>query len=172
MHRTTKTARQAIVALALALVLALEAPVVLHAAEPRAVEPPPAALPSGLLQCRSEADDARRLACFDREIARAAPSAEERFGYRGEVARESVDREKAAATALGRLQAKVTSLSAAPGGDWVATLDNGQVWAQVPTGTRFNLRVGDAVTITPGALGSFLLRKDSGGASVRVRRRR
>jgi hypothetical protein len=54
----------------------------------------------------------------------------------------------------------------------VITLDNGQVWAQVPTGTRFSLRVGDTVTITPGALGSFLLRKDSGGGSVRVRRRR
>ena len=129
-------------------------------------------LPAELLQCRSETDATRRLACFDREIARAAPTAEERFGYRGEVARESIEREKAATPALERLQGKVESLSAQPSGDWVVTLDNGQMWAQVPTGTRFSLRVGDAVTITPGALGSFLLRKDSGGGSVRVRRRR
>ena len=134
--------------------------------------PAPLPLPAELLQCRSETDATRRLACFDREIARALPSAEERFGYRGEVARESIEREKAATPTLERLQGKVESLSAQPSGDWVITLDNGQVWAQVPTGTRFSLRVGDAVTITPGALGSFLLRKDSGGGSVRVRRRR
>lgn len=134
--------------------------------------PTTAPLPAGLLECRQEPDEKRRLACFDREIARAAPSAEERFGYRGEVARESIEREKAATPALERLQAKVVSVSSTPSGDWVATLDNGQAWAQVPTGTRFSLRVGDAVTITPGALGSFLLRKDSGGSSVRVRRRR
>lgn len=137
-----------------------------------AAEPAPGPLPAGLLECRKEADDARRLACFDREIARAAPSAEQRFGYRGEVARESLDREKAAAPALERLQAKVQSISTTASGDWVATLDNGQVWIQVPTGTRFSLRVGDEVTITPGALGSFLLSKASGGSSVRVRRRR
>lgn len=129
-------------------------------------------LPAELLQCRNETDATRRLACFDREIARAAPSAEQRFGYRGEVARESIEREKAATPTLERLQGEVESISGTPSGDWVITLDNGQVWAQVPTGTRFSLRVGDAVTITPGALGSFLLRKDSGGGSVRVRRRR
>ena len=98
--------------------------------------------------------------------------AEQRFGYRGEVARERIDREKAAAPALERLQAKVLSISTTASGDWVATLDNGQVWIQVPTGTRFSLRVGDEVTITPGALGSFLLRKGSSESSVRVRRRR
>ena len=137
-----------------------------------AAEPAPGPLPTELLECRQEADDARRLACFDREIARAAPSAEQRFGYRGEVARESIDREKAAAPTLERLQAKVLSVTNTASGDWVATLDNGQVWIQVPTGTRFSLRVGDEVTITPGALGSVLLSKGSGGSSVRVRRRR
>ena len=135
-------------------------------------EPPRPPLPAELLQCRNETDATRRLACFDREIARAAPSAEQRFGYRGEVARESIDREKAATPTLERLQGKVESMSGTPSGDWVITLDNGQVWAQVPTGTRFSLRVGDTVTITPGALGSFLLSKGSGGSSVRVRRRR
>ena len=137
-----------------------------------AAEPAPGSLPTELLECRREANDARRLACFDREIARAAPSAEQRFGYRGAVARERIDREKTAAPALERLQAKVLSVSTTASGDWVATLDNGQVWLQVPTGTRFSLRVGDSVIITPGALGSFLLRKGSSESSVRVRRRR
>lgn len=152
--------------------VALAIPATALAAAAAADEPPRAPLPAELLLCRGETDDARRLACFDREIARAVPSAEQRFGYRGEVARESIEREKAATPALEQLQGKVASMSATPSGDWVITLDNGQVWAQVPTGTRFSLRVGDAVTITPGALGSFLLRKDPGGGSVRVRRRR
>jgi len=137
-----------------------------------AAEPAPGSLPTELLECRKEPDDARRLACFDREIARAAPSAEQRFGYRGAVARERIDREKTAAPALERLQAKILSVSTTASGDWVATLDNGQVWLQVPTGTHFSLRVGDSVIITPGALGSFLLRKGSSESSVRVRRRR
>lgn len=152
--------------------VALAIPATALAAAAAADEPPRPPLPAELLQCRNETDATRRLACFDREIARAAPSAEQRFGYRGEVARESIDREKAATPTLERLQGKVESMSGTPSGDWVITLDNGQVWAQVPTGTRFSLRVGDTVTITPGALGSFLLRKDPGGGSVRVRRRR
>lgn len=155
-----------------AMTLLVSISVVTTPASSHADEPSRPPLPAELLQCRSETDDVRRLACFDREIARSLPSAEQRFGYRGEVARESIEREKAATPTLERLQGKVESITGTPNGDWVATLDNGQVWAQVPTGTRFGLRVGDAVVITPGALGSFLLRKESGSASVRVRRRR
>jgi|688.fasta_scaffold209207_2 hypothetical protein len=167
MIRAAATTRRSGTAALMLATVALAAPVTLLADGPV-----PGPLPAGLLECRSEADDVRRLACFDREIARSGPSAEQRFGYRGEVARESLDREKAAAPALERLQAKVQSISTTPSGDWVVTLDNGQTWAQVPTGMRYSLRVGDAVTITPGALGSFLLRKDDGGSAVRVRRRR
>jgi hypothetical protein len=148
-------------------------------------------LPPELRRCMAEAVDAARLACFDREAARlvaatgaatgaaaepAAPAApaltaEQRFGLRGEVARETLEREKAAKQELDRLDAKVTAVTAGPTGDWVVTLDNGQVWAQVPAGMRYTIRVGDAVTIAPAALGSYMLTGES-GRSVRVRRRR
>lgn len=141
----------------------------------------PQGLPPELRRCMAETADAARLACFDREAARleagagagAAPvlTPEERFGLRGDVARETVERERAAKQALEKLEARVTAVAAGPTGDWVVTLDNGQVWGQVPSGTRYTIRVGDAVTITPAALGSYMLTGES-GRSVRVRRRR
>ena len=158
---------------------------------------PAQGLPPELLRCMAETVDAARLACFDREAARlaatAGPSAaaavaagsagagstpnapeltpEQRFGLRGEVARETLEREKAAKQELDRLEAKVTAVTFGPTGDWVVTLDNGQLWAQVPSGMRFTIRAGDAVTISPAALGSYLLTVES-GRSTRVRRRR
>ncbi len=141
-------------------------------------------LPPELRRCMAETVDAARLACFDREAARleaaaatatvaAAPALtpEQRFGMRGEVARETLEREKAVKQELERLEAKVTAVATGPTGDWVVTLDNGQVWAQVPSGTRYTIRVGDGVTISPAALGSYMLTGES-GRSVRVRRRR
>jgi hypothetical protein len=153
-------------------------------------------LPPELRRCMAEKADAARLACFDREAARlesgAAPAAaattasgaaaaaaasappltpEQRFGLRGEVARETLEREKAAKQELEKLEARVTAVATGPTGDWVVTLDNGQVWGQVPSGTRYTIRVGDAVTIAPAALGSYMLTGES-GRSVRVRRRR
>ena len=134
-------------------------------------------LPPELRRCMAETADSARLACFDREAARleaaAAPALtpEERFGLRGDVARETLEREKAARQSLERLEARVTAVASGPTGDWVVTLDNGQVWAQVPSGTRYTIRVGDAVTISPAALGSYMLTGES-GRSVRVRRRR
>ncbi len=147
-------------------------------------------LPPELRRCMAERVDAARLACFDRESARLAAGAgaaaataaataapapaltpEQRFGLRGEVARETLEREKAAKQDLEKLEARVTAVATGPTGDWVVTLDNGQVWAQVPSGMRYTIRAGDAVTIAPAALGSYMLTGES-GRSTRVRRRR
>jgi hypothetical protein len=151
-------------------------------------------LPPSLRACMAERDDARRLACFDREAAQlgersaatataaasgAAPAAatpepltaEQRFGFRGEVAREAIAEKKAAAPQLERLESTVTAVARRGSIDWIVTLENGQQWAQISTGTPYTIRVGDAVTINPGALGSFLLTGPSGRAT-RVRRAR
>lgn len=155
-------------------------------------------LTPGLRACMAERDDARRLACFDRETAQlgqpspdtatsAAPAsaratapasatpepltAEQRFGFRGEVAREAIAEKKAAVPQLERLESTVTAVARRGSIDWIVTLENGQQWAQVSTGTPYTIRVGDAVTINPGALGSFLLTGPSGRAT-RVRRAR
>lgn len=142
-----------------------------------------------LRACTLEPDDARRLACYDREMARltsaattestdAAPSttpepppapelsAEERFGLPEEEIRKKqkvVEGEK-----LDRLTATITGISQRPHGELVMTLHNGQVWVQNETRT-FDVRIGDAVTIKTAALGSFLMVTAS-GRSTRVSR--
>ncbi len=151
-----------------------------------AAVPAPAAaeLPAALQACRAEADAALRLACFDREADRmardkapaaaaastAAPTtAEDQFGYRGEMARDELDRMKEKSRSSDELVAVVTGIAMRPRGEHVITLDNGQVWAQTNPDAMFRLALGDTVKIKPASLGSFLL---SGPAkrSTRVNR--
>jgi hypothetical protein len=141
--------------------------------------------PEALRACLTEKSDALRLSCYDREMARlehhedVAPSpvaatgpatetAEERFGFRGTVAREATDREKAAAGELEQLQGKIVGISSRPRGERVVTLSNNQVWVQKSADVKIRLKVGDEVTIKSGALGSFLL--FSSGQATRVTR--
>ena len=169
---------------------ALAAPAVLAALAAAASLAGPQAigqgLPPSLRACMAERDDARRLACFDREAAQLGPqsaatataaatpeplTAEQRFGFRGVGAREAIAEKKAAVPQLERLESTVTAVARRGSIDWIVTLENGQQWAQISTGTPYTIRVGDAVTINPGALGSFLLTGPSGRAT-RVRRAR
>ncbi len=99
----------------------------------------------------------------------AAMTPEERFGFRGEVAREALDRQRAELPELERLTSTVQSASRQAGGDFVVALANGQVWAQLPTGTPQRLKVGDEVTISPAALGSYMMKLPN-GRGVRVKR--
>ncbi|MEK7415968.1 MAG: hypothetical protein AAB263_21910, partial [Planctomycetota bacterium] len=140
---------------------------------------------SAFSACRAEKDDAQRLACYDREADRLAqqqpatavppPAAgtaqtpEERFGYRGVLAREEYDRDKQETRRLEELVATVTEISARPDGALVMTLDNGQVWRQNRPDSFFHLKVGEQVKIEPAALGSFLL-SGSSKRSTRVTR--
>jgi hypothetical protein len=122
--------------------------------------------------CAAEAEDARRLACYDRAVGRSAsapaaaavvqpdappaPSPAEKFGYRGAIAREELDRRAAEGETLERLEATVAELTQQPRGQLIVTLDNGQVWVQkAPDALR--LRVGDRVAIKSASFGSFLL---------------
>jgi hypothetical protein len=95
-------------------------------------------------------------------------TAEQRFGYRGDIARQSGGGD-AAKQELGQLTSRVKIAVRQASGDFVVTLDNGQSWAQLPLGTPHRLSVGDEVTISRGALGSFLL-KAPDGRGVRVKR--
>jgi hypothetical protein len=89
-------------------------------------------LAARIAACTRERDDAQRLACFDRA---AEPK-----------------------QALGdKISATVTAIDKRPRGELVFTLDNGQVWAQKDVGAYFPVKVGDAVSILAGALGSFRL---------------
>lgn len=130
---------------------------------------------AGLRGCMTEKEDVARLACYDTEMARVgqqgradaavpavALSAEEKFGFRGDVAREALARQEAATPTLQQLTAAVTAISSRPYGEFVVTLANGQVWAQKAADSSVRLKVGDQVTIKPGSLGSFRLVNPAG----------
>jgi hypothetical protein len=166
----------------------------------------------GVLACAAEADDERRLACFDalaaglrgdpRPAAAAAPAAtapaaaapvaaapvaaatamgspaaappptaaaahpsqagtlspEEQFGLR-------VDLKEQKKSALTELSATATAISAKPRGEFVITLDNGQVWGEIAPGSKIKVKPGDAVKIEAGTLGSYILIAPNGRSS-------
>jgi hypothetical protein len=173
----------------------------------------------GVLACAAEADDDRRLACFDalaaglrgdpRPAAATAPvsptatttpvsptattfpvspsaasaapvaptgpsaaaaaavaqpsqagtpSPEDQFGLR-------VDAKQQKADELTELSATATAISAKPRGELVITLDNGQVWGEIASGSKIKVKPGDAVKIEAGTLGSFILIAPNGRSS-------
>lgn len=71
-----------------------------------------------------------------------------------------IQREQAGASApprLDKLAARITALSRKPGGEFVVTLDNGQVWEEAETTSHLPLRSGDDITIKRGMLGAFYM---------------
>ncbi len=154
--------------------------------------------PPGLDRCVAEKVDASRLACFDAEMARlagqgatsgpaavtavaaasapvvapapvAVPTAEEKFGARGELAREIEGTDPAHVAGVGALEATVTGIDRRTHGELVVTLDNGQVWQQLTVSQSIRLKLGDTVTVKPGALGSYSLSGPQRG-SIKVKR--
>jgi hypothetical protein len=145
---------------------------------------------AGLLACRDLTDSAARLACFDRETAAlarapgaalavspnttpaaaspATPTAppltpEQKFGLSSSTI---VAKEEAAGTQApkeAKLQSRITALALAGDGRTVFTLDNSQIWRQLEAdGTDVMARLGDAVTISRGMLGSYWLQLKTG----------
>jgi hypothetical protein len=130
--------------------------------------------------CRAEADDARRLACYDLAAGRtgdvaagSAPAApagataaapataaakpEDNFGRERQLAREEDKEREAATRAVGELRAAIVAIEKRIDGLMTFTLDNGQVWRQNRPDSMFSIKQGDAVLIQPGSLNSFIL---------------
>lgn len=63
---------------------------------------------------------------------------------------------------------RVASVLQDPMGNYIITLESGQVWQQ--TDGRITIRTGDSVTINKGALGGHFLQVDGEGRSIRVSR--
>jgi hypothetical protein len=97
-------------------------------------------------------------------------SATDRFGYKGNIAREELDKQKAEEEASGALTSKVTAIATQPNGGLVVTLENGQVWQQKTADRGMHIKVGDQVTIKHALMGSFLLTSDTVKGSMRVSR--
>lgn len=129
--------------------------------------------------CASERNDDLRLACFDRltemlgSETRATAEAdansqdggkEDGFGIRG-----SRLAPREVASEPDSLTAKVTAAERGAHGEFQLSLDNGQVWVEKQANPRFQVRVGDSVTLKRGALSSYRLVTLS-GRSTRVTR--
>jgi hypothetical protein len=117
-----------------------------------------------LLACRGLAEDAARLACFDRESAALAGtpapaklSPEQKFGLGAATVAAKEAEPGQPPAGFTALDVTLTELRTAADGRLVFTLDNGQVWRQLAPGPELLLKVGDRVKITRGVLDSYLL---------------
>jgi hypothetical protein len=177
----------ALASLLAAAVLGAASPAALAAGDPRS--------------CVAMADDAARLACYDRALGRsvvpkpapvaatapaataaaattasaapAAPVKKDPVGEFGlsEEAKQAKDPAKAAeaAAAPESITGRVMSLRWRKYGEFVVTLDNAQVWAQIEPMPSAVVRVGDTVTIKKAMFGSYTL-VTAGRIGTKVRR--
>lgn len=103
--------------------------------------------------------------------AAATQSAQDKFGYRGNLARAELDKKSAEERQeFEQMTAKVSELGTLPRGELLLTLDNGQVWQQKSGDRAMRIKVGDDVTIHRASLGSFLLTSQAANGSMRVTR--
>ncbi len=132
--------------------------------------PPPAPAPA---PAAAKAAPAAAAATAASAASASEKAPEEKFGYRGNIARAEIDKkEEEERRAAEQLTATITELSTMAHGELVLTLDNGQVWQQKPGDRAMRIKVGDQVTIKRGSLNSFLLTSEAKGAkgSMRVTR--
>ena len=138
-------------------------------------------------RCATMADDRARLACYDSIFGRpaappplGAPSAaapatgavagtvaaapavaaaatpETDFGLT-EAAKRAREPEGSGDRLPDSISGTVARVARQPAGEFVVTLENGQVWTQLQVDARARIAVGDTVTIKKAALGSHLL---------------
>lgn len=184
-----RASRMALGFLLAAAMLGGASPAVLAAGDPRS--------------CVAIADDAARLACYDRAMghtaapkpapvaptataapaaaaaatsaaaAPAAPVKKDPVGEFGlsEQAKQAKDPAKAAeaAAAPDSITGRVMSVRWRKYGEFVVTLDNAQVWAQIEPMPSAVVRVGDTVTIKKALFGSYTL-VTAGRIGTKVRR--
>lgn len=138
-----------------------------------------------LMACRSVADNAARLACFD--TAAGALDTAERQGEVVVMDRAGVAETRRqlfgfempslprlfgpeAAVEINSIESTLQSAALVGEGRWVFRLADGSVWRQIDSErVRFENRAGQPVRVRKASLGSFLLTVDDSRA-VRVRR--
>ena len=139
-------------------------------------------------------DDVQRLACYDQLFPRrliSAPQARTQPATSPAVAPASPQQRPAPDPAFGLTEAQrnaaagnseqskinesisatVTDLRQTSGGEFILTLDNGQIWRQVDLESWAPPQKGDRVTIRRGVLGSFML-VTANNLATHVRRER
>ena len=152
------------VAMAAAVFGAIAAPVL---AAP-APSPERAQQLQSLIDCRKVTDPTQRLACFD-ALAATLPKIEaDRFGMTADIAnKRDPESERRAKEAI--LPGRIVALGQGPRGEYIFTLDNGQVWMQAEVEPNKRFAVGDVVHIEHGAMSSLWLAADR-ARKTRVKR--
>jgi hypothetical protein len=156
-----------------------------------------AELPPAVLACASEVQDAARLACYDSAVKAASAEARRRVEAREVEGRKAAEAAAAAAAAAAvaaeasaeearkaafgkpRDESAVAGLTAViqevlrdATGKAVFVLDNGQIWRQADGFSLPSAKVGVAVELKRGALGSYRLVPANSNRSVQVIRMR
>ena len=122
----------------------------------------------GLRRCSRETDERQRLACFD-ALANALPKIkEDQFGMTANIVQKRDptgwhDPKKE------EISGKIVALRQSATGQWIFTLDNGQVWIQADPNTNTRFVVGETVRLEHGAMSSLWLAADH-GRMTRVKR--
>lgn len=139
-----------------------------------------------LLACAGIADAVPRLECFDRGVAAvrapainaapvvaAAPATSSAPAPEPQTATAPLVEARPSETAA-VVQARIVASGRSSGGLYYVTLDNGQTWRHESGSMEPYLKVGEAVTISKGSLGSHRLTLDSSKSKnwVRVTRLR
>jgi hypothetical protein len=143
-----------------------------------------------LTMCRPIEEIAERVVCYDRfvdshlptvssdsvdtitppEISEsiAVPDAQSLFGTADAEAKRIVEI-TLEIEQIDQIAAIVTDVRESATKTLTVTLDNEQVWRQLDS-QRLRLKSGEAVIVRKASLGSYLLEKQSGGRSIRVKR--
>lgn len=151
-------------------------------------------VPERLVACAGKVDDAERLACYDSAVksmgaeARAASEAREAEAKAAKAAAAAAAASAAAAAAakadaerkdsfgkaaapsevVAEISATITEVLKDASAKSVFVLDNGQIWRQADAFNLPNAKVGSAVTIKRGALGSYRLVPSGSNRSILV----
>lgn len=133
------------------------------------------AVEDALTECRQIEEIEERVACYDEFVDSqngrkpdAVPDAQSLFGTDDAEAKRIVET-TLAIEQIDEIVATVTDVSKSAGGKLIVSLDNGHVWRQLDNKT-LHLKSGEAVIVRKASLGSFLLAKESGSRSIRVKR--
>jgi hypothetical protein len=119
--------------------------------------------------CATEADEAKRLVCYDSAIGRSKSGQNDDLGVTGELLRHKEKQAGLTEAPPKDMSGKVVAIARAPYGKFIVILDNGQVWAQQEL-LDFSLEVGDVITIRRGLLGALWMTNGNRRAETQVQR--
>jgi hypothetical protein len=98
----------------------------------------------------------------------AVPDAQSLFG-KNEAEAIRIVENSLAIKQISQIEAKVTDVRKSAYKKLTVTLDNGQIWRQLDN-QPMPLKSGETVIVRAASLGSFLMEKQSGSSSIRVKR--